>query len=109
MQVKTIISAIAISFTMGVAGPVFAQTTINGTVISADDLPKVQARCDEITGAPRSVSDEMSNNGEATDDPNTPSDDTKDDAANAEAATTASTTFDLDSLDAASCAQLTAK
>lgn len=103
MQVKPMISALAISLAMIVTGPAFAQTVINGTTISAEDLPKVQARCAEITspaGTP-SVSDEL----ETDDD----IDDAKTANGGVASETTAAVTFDLDSLDAEACSQLTAK
>jgi hypothetical protein len=108
MQVKSIISVLAISMTMAVAGPAFAQTSINGTEISADDLPKVQERCNEITTA--SGAETLESQGDATNTATTGgSDTTKDDSGTADDTANATTTFDLDTLDAASCAQLTAK
>ena len=50
MQVKTLISILAVSTALAFAGPASAQT-MNGNAISADDLPKVQARCDELSTA----------------------------------------------------------
>lgn len=50
MQVKTLFSVLAVATAFSFAGPAFAQTTINGAVISESDLPKVQARCDELSG-----------------------------------------------------------
>ena len=107
MQVKSIISVLAISMTMAVAGPAFAQTSINGTEISADDLPKVQERCNEITTA--SGAETIENTDDTSTAASPTSDPTKDDSATAADAANATTTFDLDTLDAAACAQLTAK
>ena len=50
MQVKALFSVLAVATALSFAGPAFAETTINGAVVSADDLPKVQARCDELAG-----------------------------------------------------------
>ncbi|WP_375452819.1 hypothetical protein [uncultured Devosia sp.] len=50
MQVKTLVSIIALGTALAFAGPAAAQT-IDGVTISADDLPKVQARCDELANA----------------------------------------------------------
>lgn len=100
MQVKTLFSVLAVATALSFAGPAFAETTINGAVVSADDLPKVQARCDEIANtATSSLS----------------TDDTamKSDAAAADATTTdtpkvneidqATSTIDLDTLTVETC------
>ena len=115
MRIKTVISALSLSLTMAVAGPVFAQASINGTEISAEDLPAVQARCDEIAAAaatPAPVADENSsdgnaNSGDAGNNGNVPaqSDETKENDGSSDTATA----FDLGTLNAETCAQLTMK
>jgi hypothetical protein len=112
MQVKSIISALALSLTLAVAGPAFAQTTINGTVISAEDLPKVQARCDEIATSAKTAStanDQTDGGDTNTGDSAASADATTTDTPQVDQADKATTTFDLDTLDAAACAQLPAK
>lgn len=51
MQVKTLVSILAVSTALAFAGPASAQTMFNGAPLSDDDLPKVQARCDELANA----------------------------------------------------------
>ena len=48
MSIKTIASAIAISSAMLLSGSAYAQTVIGGATVSAEDLPKVQERCDQL-------------------------------------------------------------
>ena len=48
MNIKTIASAIAISSAMLLSGSAYAQTIIGGATVSAEDLPKVQERCDQL-------------------------------------------------------------
>lgn len=48
MHAKSVVSAIALSAALALSGPAFAQTMLNGAEISADDLPAVQERCDQL-------------------------------------------------------------
>ena len=48
MNIKTIASAIAISSAMLLSGSAYAQTVIGGATVTAEDLPKVQERCDQL-------------------------------------------------------------
>ena len=48
MNIKTIASALAISSAMLLSGSAYAQTVIGGATVSAEDLPKVQERCDQL-------------------------------------------------------------
>ncbi len=68
MQVKTLVSIVALGTALAFAGPAAAQT-IDGVAISANDLPKVQARCDELANASatQSVSTDPSTDGTADD------------------------------------------
>jgi hypothetical protein len=68
MQVKILVSILAVGTALAFAGPVSAQPMINGAAISAEDLPKVQARCDELANAGETeslVEDEENGGGEA--------------------------------------------
>lgn len=47
MMIRSLISAAALTVAMLSSGAM-AQTSINGTEISAEDLPKVQAQCDSL-------------------------------------------------------------
>jgi hypothetical protein len=47
-----ILSSIAVVVAMSISPSVMAQATINGTTISEQDLPQVQARCDELAQNP---------------------------------------------------------
>lgn len=51
MHVKSIVSAIALSAALALSGPAFAQTMFNGAELSADDLPKVTERCEQLVTA----------------------------------------------------------
>lgn len=51
MNIKSLVSAIALTSALALSGPVFAQTTINGAVVSEADLPAVQQRCDDLKTA----------------------------------------------------------
>ena len=48
MHIKSIASAVALTAAMLVSGSAFAQTTINGAEITAEELPYVQQRCDAL-------------------------------------------------------------
>jgi hypothetical protein len=48
MIIKNIVSAIALTAALTLSGPAFSQTMLNGAEISADDLPAVQERCDQL-------------------------------------------------------------
>lgn len=48
MRIKSIASALAVTAAMLVSGSAFALTTINGTELSAEELPFVQQRCDAL-------------------------------------------------------------
>lgn len=100
MQVKTLFSVLAVATALSFAGPAFAETTLNGAVVSADDLPKVQARCNELAGT--------TDNSLTAKDPGD-----KSDAASADATTTdtpkvneldnATSKIDLDTLTVEAC------
>lgn len=100
MQVKTLFSVMAVATALSFAGPAFAETTINGAVVSSNDLPKVQARCNELAGT--------TDNSLTAKDPGP-----KSDAAAADATTTdtpkvneidqATSTIDLDTLTVEIC------
>lgn len=51
MQVKSIISALALSAALAVSGPVFAQTVVHGMTISETDMARVQALCTDLQNA----------------------------------------------------------
>ena len=51
MHVKSIVSAIALSAALALSGPAFAQTMFNGAELSAEDLPAVTERCEQLVTA----------------------------------------------------------
>lgn len=51
MNIKSLVSAIALTSALALSGPVFAQTMINGAAVSEADLPAVQQRCDDLKTA----------------------------------------------------------
>lgn len=51
MYVKSVVSAVALSAAMLLSGSAFAQTMFNGAELSADDLPKVTERCEQLATA----------------------------------------------------------
>ena len=55
MQVKSLVSIIALGAAVAFGAPAYAQTMVGGTEISATDLPAVQAHCDELAAAPDSL------------------------------------------------------
>ncbi|HEV2517202.1 MAG TPA: hypothetical protein VGV07_18255 [Devosia sp.] len=59
MMIRSLVSAAALSLAMLASGAL-AQTSINGTEISAEDLPKVQAQCDSLA-AEAAMADGASN------------------------------------------------
>ncbi|OEO29600.1 hypothetical protein VW23_024830 [Devosia insulae DS-56] len=74
MMIRSFVSAAALTIAMLASGAM-AQTSINGTEISAEDLPKVQAQCDSLA-AEVATSDSTTNTendgDEATKDADTP-------------------------------------
>ncbi|WP_354060284.1 hypothetical protein [Devosia sp. 2618] len=62
---KSIASAIALTAAMTFSGAAFAQTTFNGVELSADELPKVQERCDQLNTAASTAS--VTENSSSTD------------------------------------------
>jgi hypothetical protein len=48
MHVKSVVSALALSAALAISGPAFAQTMFNGAELSADDLPAVTERCEQL-------------------------------------------------------------
>ncbi|KQW77967.1 hypothetical protein ASC89_14200 [Devosia sp. Root413D1] len=79
MMIRSLVSAAALSLAMLASGAL-AQTSINGVEISAEDLPKVQAQCDDLA-AEAAKADGATNtdetkadasNDESSDEPDTP-------------------------------------
>lgn len=103
MQVKTLISILAVGTALAFAGPASAQSMINGTAISADDLPKVQARCDELANAAdtESLSEDTKEN--STDTNAGAADATVETTPQANEAANATSAIDLDTLTLEAC------
>lgn len=105
MQVKTLVSIVAVSAALAFSGPAWAQTMFNGAPLSADDEPKVQARCDELANAENTES--LAEQTNADDDAN----DAGQAAAGAEAvpqaneAENATSTIDLDTITLEMCTE----
>jgi len=105
MQVKTLVSILALSTAFAFAGPSFAQTMVNGVEVSADDLPKVQARCAEIMTSAESESLSQDNDSKETSENAAAADATTSGTVpQVDAAAQATSTFDLDTLNAELCA-----
>ena len=51
MQVKSIVSVIALSAALAVSGPAFAQTVVHGMTISETDMARVEALCTDLRNA----------------------------------------------------------
>ena len=51
MRVKSIVSALALTTAFALSGPAFSQTMFNGAELSADDLPAVTERCEQLATA----------------------------------------------------------
>lgn len=106
MHIKSIASAVALTAAMLVSGSAFAQTTINGTEITAEELPYVQQRCDALaaegTGGP--TASETQSNTEGTTDTGVVNDseNTED---TVDAAAQALTTIDLETLTLEQCTE----
>ncbi|MDF2983816.1 MAG: hypothetical protein K0Q69_3588 [Devosia sp.] len=81
MMIRSLVSAAALSLAMLASGAL-AQTSINGVEISAEDLPKVQAQCDDLaaeaakadggTSTDETKADDASDTAESSDEPDTP-------------------------------------
>ena len=51
MQIKSIISVIALSTALAISGPAFAQTVVHGMTISETDMARVEALCTDLRNA----------------------------------------------------------
>lgn len=51
MQIKSIISVIALSTALAISGPAFAQTVVHGMTISEADMARVEALCTDLRNA----------------------------------------------------------
>jgi hypothetical protein len=101
MRLKTIASALVLSSAMIFGGSAFAQTTIAGQAITADDLPKVQERCDQLSLAATTPSLTET---KPADDTAGGADATVDDAENTNELANATSKIDLDSVTIEDCA-----
>ena len=72
MQVKSIISAVALSAALAVSGPVFAQTMVHGMTISETDMARVEALCTDLRNAAGNTTAGQDETGETGDDAETP-------------------------------------
>jgi len=109
MQVKTFASIIALGTALALAAPAAAQTQFNGTALSADDLPKVQARCDELanTASTESLAEDNEGGDDDGDRTNDETDDNSDagGAPQANAAANATSAIDLDTVTLEMCTE----
>jgi len=75
MMIRSLVSAAALTVAMLASGAM-AQTSINGTEISAEDLPKVQAQCDSLAAeamkADTATNSDENEGDEETKEPDTP-------------------------------------
>lgn len=103
MNLKTTLSALALTAAFAVTGPAFAQTMINGAAVPEADLPAVQQRCDELKTADdtASLADTKAGDEVVKDagDAATPDAPLPNEAANA------TTTVDLDNLTLEACVE----
>jgi hypothetical protein len=51
MQVKSIVSVVALSAALALSGPAFAQTMVHGMTISEADMARVEALCTDLRNA----------------------------------------------------------
>lgn len=111
MHVKSVVSALALSAAFALSGPAFAQTVFNGAELSADDLPAVTERCQQLLDASEGKTTGDASTGAQASDSETP-DTTGDNATTptdtpvaneVEAATTA--TIDLDTITLEMCTE----
>ena len=108
MHVKSIVSAIALSAALALSGPAFAQTMFNGVELSAEDLPAVTERCEQLVTAASTESET-----ETTSDEPAAADSTETTAATTEATTdvpavneveaATTTSIDLDTITLEQC------
>ncbi|MEO5805186.1 hypothetical protein [Devosia sp.] len=69
MNIKTLVSGLALTAAMAFAGPAFADTMVAGQAVVDADLPAVQARCNDLqtAAAPASLADANSTDKVAND------------------------------------------
>jgi len=70
MQTKMLVSILGLSAALAFSGPAWAQVVFNGTALSDEDLPKVQARCDELANAASTESLSTEGSGDQSEDVN---------------------------------------
>ena len=106
MNFKTIASTIALTSAMLLSGGAYAQTTIGGATISADDLPKVQERCNQLAEAgDPTATPESAATSEDGDDTADSSDGSADAPEAVNEAADATTAIDLSTLTVESCTE----
>ncbi|GHA16062.1 hypothetical protein GCM10007989_08830 [Devosia pacifica] len=105
MHIKTLVSTFAIGAALAFAGPAAAQTMINGTEISEDDMAAVEARCDElfVASATDSIANDNDDGIEEDNDSAGSIDATIEDAPDVNDLENATTTIDLDTIDLQAC------
>ena len=104
MHVKSIVSAIALSAALALSGPAFAQTMFNGVELSADDLPAVTERCEQLATASETESLTEADES-AADSTAGGTDATIADAPGVNEAENATTTIDLDTITLEQCTE----
>ena len=97
MQVKSLVSIIALGAAVAFGAPAYAQTMVGGVEISATDLPAVQAHCDELAAAPDSLA--------TSTDAETDTEGTEAEAPAAAGADTQSTSVDMASITLEACTE----
>lgn len=106
MHVKSIVSAAALSAAMLLSGSAFAQTMFNGVELSADDLPKVTERCEQLATAESSQSaTDTTTADSSTDDTAGGSDATINEAPEVNEVAAATATVDLDTVTLEQCTE----
>lgn len=103
MHVKSVVSAVALSAAMLLSGTAFAQTMLGGVEVSAEDLPAVTERCEQLVTAEASGS--LTDSDTTADDNAGAADATVDNAPAVNEVEAATATIDLDTVTLEQCTE----
>ena len=103
MNIKSLISVVALTSAFAFAGPAFAQTTFNGAELSEGDLAAVTERCEQLVTASNTSATDASTADSGTDDTAGGSDANIDEAPEVNELEAATSTVDLDTVTLEQC------